>query len=82
MDISLPDADGTAVIRRLRSEPATASLPIVALTGRTSDGDRRTIDESGASAYLSKPVDVKGLLKTLSALLDRVEQPAPGPASR
>ncbi|HWC65798.1 MAG TPA: ATP-binding protein, partial [Thermoanaerobaculia bacterium] len=82
MDISLPDADGTAVIRRLRSEPATASLPIVALTGRTSDGDRRTIDESGASAYLSKPVDVKGLLQTLSTLLDGVEEPAPGPPSR
>ncbi|HKB69417.1 MAG TPA: response regulator [Thermoanaerobaculia bacterium] len=80
MDISLPDDDGTAVIRRIRSDPSTEGLPIVALTGKTSDGDRRKIDESGASAYLSKPVDVKNMLKTLASLLDGVETAAPSPA--
>ena len=72
MDISLPDADGAAVIRRLREESPGAALPIVALTGKTSDADRRRISEAGASAYLSKPVDVKSLLQTLSTLLDSV----------
>ncbi|HET9795496.1 MAG TPA: response regulator [Thermoanaerobaculia bacterium] len=80
MDISLPDADGTTVIRQLRSNPETAGVPIIALTGRTSDPDRREIDEAGASAYLSKPVDVKSLLKMLTALLDGVEIPQPSAA--
>ena len=70
MDISLPDADGTSVIEELRRRPATRAVPIVALTGKTSDSDRRRIESAGASAYLSKPVDVKLLLKTLTQLLD------------
>jgi hypothetical protein len=77
MDISLPDGEGTGVIRTVRSDPRTAAVPIIALTGRTSDPDRREIDEAGASAYLSKPVDVKSLLKTLAAVLDGVERPEP-----
>ena len=75
MDINLPDADGTALIRGLRSDPATGGIPIVALTGKTSDQDRRRIDEAGASAYLSKPVDVKNLLRTLGALLEAAAAP-------
>jgi len=77
MDISLPDGEGTAVIRTLRSDPRTAAVPIIALTGRTSDPDRRKIDEAGASAYLSKPVDVKSLLKTLAAVLEASAEPQP-----
>lgn len=70
MDISLPDEDGTSVIEHLRRRPETRAVPIIALTGKTSDPDRRKIEAAGASAYLSKPVDVKHLLKTLSRLLD------------
>jgi CheY-like chemotaxis protein len=80
MDISLPDADGTAVIRQIRAEPWGGATAIVALTGKTSDGDRRRIEEAGASAYFSKPVDVKSLLRTLSALLDEAAQRSPGVA--
>jgi len=77
MDITLPDGDGTGVIRTLRSDPRNAALTIIALTGRTSDSDRRKIDEAGASAYLSKPVDVKSLLKTLAAVLEAAAAPQP-----
>jgi two-component system chemotaxis sensor kinase CheA len=79
MDISLPDADGTAVIRRLRQEGPAPSVPIVALTGKTSDEDRRNISEAGASAYLSKPVDVKNLLRTLASVLEPVPAGEPSP---
>jgi signal transduction histidine kinase/chemotaxis response regulator CheB len=82
MDISLPDADGTTLIRRVRAEPSVAATPIVVLTGKTSDSDRRLIEESGASAYLSKPVDVKRMLRTLGQLLDSAERQAdPTPVS-
>jgi signal transduction histidine kinase len=80
MDISLPDADGTAVIRQIRADPSGGAIAIVALTGKTSDADRRQIEEAGASAYFSKPVDVKSLLRTLSALLDEAAQRSPGVA--
>ncbi|HET7451918.1 MAG TPA: ATP-binding protein, partial [Thermoanaerobaculia bacterium] len=81
MDISLPDADGTSVIRQLRKGGPAPSVPIVALTGKTSDEDRRNISEAGASAYLSKPVDVKDLLRTLASLLEPVGAAEPsGPA--
>jgi PAS domain S-box-containing protein len=73
MDISLPDADGEDLIRELRSRPDGAEVPILALTGKTSDEDRRRVERAGASAYLSKPVDVKKMLRTLSRL---VETPA------
>jgi CheY-like chemotaxis protein len=77
MDITLPDADGTAVIRQIRAEPWGGATVIVALTGKTSDADRRRIEEAGASAYFSKPVDVKSLLRTLSGLLDAAAPRSP-----
>jgi CheY-like chemotaxis protein len=80
MDINLPDADGTALIRQIRSEPGSSTAAIVALTGKTSDADRRRIEEAGASAYFSKPVDVKGLLKALAVLLEEASLAPPGSA--
>jgi PAS domain S-box-containing protein len=80
MDINLPDADGTALIRQIRSEPGGSTAAIVALTGKTSDADRRRIEEAGASAYFSKPVDVKGLLKALAVLLEEASLGSPGSA--
>jgi signal transduction histidine kinase/AmiR/NasT family two-component response regulator len=71
MDISLPDADGAELIGRIRTEPSTADTPVVALTGATADSDRARIVESGATAYLSKPVDVSKLLDVLAALMGR-----------
>jgi signal transduction histidine kinase len=77
MDITLPDADGTALIRQIRGQPGGSATAIVALTGKTSDADRRRIEEAGASAYFSKPVDVRSLLRTLSALLDEAAPRSP-----
>ena len=73
MDIHLPDGEGTAVIRRIRERPDGGEMPILALTGQTADADRKKIEESGASTYLSKPVDVRHLLKTLARLLESAD---------
>jgi signal transduction histidine kinase len=67
MDVSLPDAEGTALISEIRADPATRSLPVLALTGKTADEDRRAIEAAGATAYLSKPVNVKAMLRALQA---------------
>jgi len=56
LDISLPEMDGTEVLRRLRAEPATAGLPVIALTAHAMAGDREKYLELGFDGYVSKPI--------------------------
>jgi DNA-binding response OmpR family regulator len=53
LDVMLPGIDGLEVRRRLRAEPATASLPIVFLTGRPVEG----VEDDADSAFVAKPFD-------------------------
>ena len=57
LDLMMPDIDGYEVMRRLRSNPTTMSLPIIVLTARTQAADYDSAIESGADAYLPKPFD-------------------------
>ncbi len=57
LDLGLPGMDGYEVARRLRSEPAGASLLIVAVTGWGQDADRKRTREAGFDHHLVKPVD-------------------------
>ncbi len=59
MDIRLPDMDGTVAIRRLKSEPRTAEIPVVALTSFAMKGDRERFLAAGFDGYLEKPISVK-----------------------
>ena len=59
MDIQLPDADGISALHRLRAEPATESIPVVALTAFVMQADRDRIAAAGFDGYLAKPIDVK-----------------------
>ncbi len=63
MDIRLPDMDGTEALRRLRSAPKTASVPVLAVTAQAMKGDRERFIEAGFDGYLSKPVDVDELME-------------------
>jgi CheY-like chemotaxis protein len=56
MDLRLPDLDGTQALQRLRVEPATARIPVVALTALS--GARRTLLDMGFDGVLEKPIDV------------------------
>ena len=71
LDLNLPDLDGFTICRELRRGPATAALPILMLTARTSEGDRVLGLELGADDYLSKPFSVRELLARISAILRR-----------
>lgn len=59
MDLRLPDLDGSEALRRLKSEPATARIPVVAVTAVT--GARAALLAAGFDGYIEKPIDVCGL---------------------
>jgi two-component system, cell cycle response regulator DivK len=59
MDIRLPDIDGTEAARRLKDDPRTAGIPIVALTSLAMKGDREWFLASGFDGYLEKPISVR-----------------------
>jgi CheY-like chemotaxis protein len=69
MDVGLPGLNGLEVCRRLRAEPATASLPIILLTGRSHREDVRDGLRAGANDFLTKPfleADLVSAIKRLS----------------
>lgn len=70
MDIQMPSMDGMEALRRLRSNPRFTSTPILAITALVMPGDRERCLEAGANEYLSKPVNLNLLLKTIARLLD------------
>lgn len=69
MDLRLPDLDGTEALRRLKADPATAPIPVVALTAVA--GARAALLEAGFAGYVEKPIDVLTLpaeVRRLSAV--------------
>jgi CheY-like chemotaxis protein len=70
LDISLPDLDGTEILRRLRSDLGLADLPVIALTANALAGDRERFLAAGFNGYVTKPVlDETILLRAITALL-------------
>ena len=59
MDIRLPDIDGTEAAARLKREPRTAAIPIVALTSLAMKGDREWFLAAGFDGYVEKPISVR-----------------------
>ena len=66
MDVQLPGMDGVQTLGRLRSDPRTASIPVLALTAQAMHADRERFLAAGFDDYLSKPVDIVGLLRTVA----------------
>ena len=64
-DIGLPDIDGYAVARAIRSDPCLADIRLVALSGYGQDEDRRRSAEAGFDAHFTKPTDVGEILQAI-----------------
>ncbi len=69
LDISLPEIDGYEVARRLKADPQTAGIPIVALTAHALAEDRQRALDAGCDEYTTKPVDFKALLAIMARIL-------------
>jgi len=78
LDIQLPDGDGISVLARLRGDPMTARIPVVALTAFAMSGDRERFIGAGFSSYISKPIAVMTFAATVQQLCDdtSVREPA------
>jgi two-component system cell cycle response regulator DivK len=59
MDIRLPDLDGTEAVRALKVDPATASIPVVALTALAMKDDEQRLLAAGFCGYLTKPISIR-----------------------
>jgi len=71
MDIQLPGLDGLALTRRLKEDPATREILVVALTAHAMKGDRERILEAGCCGYIPKPIDTKELTSHVARFLHR-----------
>ena len=69
LDINLPGISGFEVLRRLREDPTTASIPVIALSASAMDGDVRRAETAGVARYLTKPVRIDRLTEALAELL-------------
>jgi signal transduction histidine kinase/ActR/RegA family two-component response regulator len=66
LDLHLPDLSGAEVLDRLNGDPATASIPVVVVSADATPSQIERLQEAGAAAYMTKPIDVRLLLETVN----------------
>jgi two-component system, cell cycle response regulator DivK len=71
MDLSLPVIDGWEATRRLKTEPLTRNIPVIALSAHAMAGDREKAIAAGCDDYDTKPVELPRLLEKIATLLGR-----------
>jgi len=74
LDIMMPDVSGLEVLRFMRREPDLQRTPVVIVSARTLPSDIRAGLEAGATAYLTKPVDVDLLRETVAQVIHEAEK--------
>jgi CheY-like chemotaxis protein len=68
MDLTLPDMDGWEATRRIKADPATKHIPVIALTANAMEGDREKALAAGCDDFDTKPVELPRLLNKIRAL--------------
>ncbi len=74
LDIMLPEEDGLSILKKLRSEPETASVPVIILTAKADEFDKVKGFDLGADDYVPKPFGMMELVARVKAVLRRVER--------
>jgi CheY-like chemotaxis protein len=70
MDLTLPDIDGEEATRRIKADPATQHIPVIALTANAMAGDRENALAAGCDDFDTKPVELQRLLGKIRAFGD------------
>ena len=65
MDVQLPGMTGYEATRRLKADPATAAIPVVAITAQAMQGEEATARAAGCDAYLTKPLETQAFRELL-----------------
>jgi two-component system cell cycle response regulator DivK len=71
MDLALPFVDGWEATRRLKADPATRDIPVVAFTAHVLQEDSERAREAGCVAVIAKPFEIDTLLNQIDALVDQ-----------
>ena len=71
MDIQLPGMNGIEALGRLRADPRTKKIPVIAVTASAMTHDRQKIMAAGFDGYQSKPINVKEFIAAVREMLDR-----------
>lgn len=74
MDVQLPDTDGLSLTRRLKADPATQDIVIVALTAYVMKGDEQKARQAGCDGYIPKPIETRTFIATMTHFLEAAQQ--------
>jgi len=80
MDLQLPGLDGLALTRRLKADPATRDITIVALTAYAMKGDEEKALVAGCDGYIAKPINTRTLPGVVARYLNRTAVAGEGTA--
>jgi CheY-like chemotaxis protein len=69
MDLGMPEMDGWLAAQKLKTNEATKSIPLYALTAHTLPGERKRALQAGCDGYVSKPIHVEGFLDVIGRAL-------------
>lgn len=69
MDLAMPEMDGWEAARRIRQNPKTGSVPIIAVTAHALPGDRQRALDAGCDEYITKPMDLEELMRLVKQVL-------------
>jgi CheY-like chemotaxis protein len=69
LDLHLPTMDGEAIVREVRTDPATAAIPVWVISGDATAATKRRLREAGANEFFEKPFKIQALLDAVNDLL-------------
>lgn len=76
LDVMMPKQSGFEVLKQIRADSATRDLPVLVLTAKGQQHDRRVAEELGADRFVTKPYSNVEVVEAVRSLLDNSQQPA------
>ncbi|HEX6270302.1 MAG TPA: response regulator [Anaerolineales bacterium] len=74
MDLGMPEMDGWTASQKLKSDEATKSIPLYALTAHTLPHDRQRAMEAGCDGFVTKPIHVQSFLEIINATFEKINK--------